>query len=346
MSSVQPVKTALVGFGVSGQSFHAPLLTFVEGIDLAAVVSSKPDLVKSKLPDCTPYTSFEDVLAQPDIELVVLSLPNTLHHDHAKKALLAGKHVVVEKPFTITSAEAEELIEITEQKDLKLSVYHNRRFDCDFLTLQDLMETGRLGKVHSYLCNYNRYRPDIKGRWREQDIPGAGILYDLGAHGIDQALSLFGTPKSVQAKLRVQRKEAAAVDHFHLVLGYDDCDVILHGNCLSTEQGPRFQVSGDKATYITYGMDPQEDMLKAGGGPASPTWGVEAEDDWGTLYNETGEGTPVPSQKGGYERFYAGMRDAIRNDTAVPVSPRDAMQTIRIIEAAYLSEKETRTVLL
>lgn len=343
---MKSIKTALVGFGMSGQIFHAPLLTFVEGIELSAVVSSKPELVKSKLPDCTPYTSFEEVLEQPEIELVVLSLPNTLHYDHAKKALLAGKHVVVEKPFTITSAEAEELIALSEQKGLKLSVYHNRRFDCDFLTVKDLMDSGRLGSVHSYLCNYNRYRPDITGRWREQDAPGSGILYDLGAHGIDQALCLFGTPKSVQAKLRVQRKEAKAVDHFHLVLGYETCDVILHGNCLSTEQGPRFQVSGDKATYITYGMDPQEDMLKAGGGPASATWGVEAEDDWGTLYDEAGEGTPVPSQRGGYERFYAGMRDAIRGNAPVPVSPQDAMQTIRIIEAANLSDKEARVVFL
>ncbi len=146
--------------------------------------------------------------------------------------------------------------------------------------------------------------------------------------------------------MRVQRKGAEAVDHFHLVLGYADCDVILHANCLSTEQGPRFQVTGDKATYITYGMDPQEDMLKDGGGPASPTWGIEAEEDWGTLYNEAGEGTPTPSQRGGYERFYEGMRDAIRDSAPVPVSPQDAMQTIRIIEAAYLSDKEARVVFL
>ncbi|WP_068009034.1 Gfo/Idh/MocA family oxidoreductase [Pseudovibrio axinellae] len=343
---MKPIKTALVGFGVSGQNFHAPLLSFVDGIELTAVVSSKPELVKSVLPDCATYTSFEDVLEEPQIELVVLTVPNTLHYEHTKAALLAGKHVVVEKPFTTTSAEAEELIALSELKGLKLSVYHNRRFDCDFLTLRELVETGQLGKVHSYLCNYNRYRPHIKGRWREQDAPGAGILYDLGAHGIDQALSLFGAPKSVQAKLRIQRKDAAAVDHFHLVLGYDACDVILHGNCLSTEQGPRFQVTGDKATYITYGMDPQEDMLKAGGGPASPAWGVEAEDDWGTLYNEAGEGRCIPSQQGGYERFYTGMRDAIRSDTAVPVSPRDAMLTIRIIEAAYLSDKAARTIFL
>lgn len=343
---MKPIITALVGFGVSGQTFHAPLLIAVDGIQLSAVVSSKPELVSSKLPDCTPYSCFDELLKQPEIELVVLSLPNTLHYEHAKKALLAGKHVVVEKPFTITSAEAKELITLAKQQNCKLSVYHNRRFDCDFLTLQDLIKTDSLGEVHSYLCNYNRYRPDIKGRWREQDIPGAGILYDLGAHSIDQALCLFGAPLSVQAKLRVQRKDAKAVDHFHLVLGYETCDVVLHGNCLSTEQGPRFQVSGDKGTYITYGMDPQEDMLKASGGPEDLTWGVEAEDAWGTLSDTTGEGTKVPSLNGGYERFYEAMRDAIREDAPVPVSPLDAMQTIRIIEAAYLSDKEARTVFL
>ncbi len=343
---MKPVRTALIGFGASGQFFHAPLITHVDGLELVAVLSSKPDLVKAVVPDATPYSDYEEVLRQDDIELVVISVPTELHFDYAKKALAAGKHVVVEKPITPTSAEAEELIALAREKGVKLSVYHNRRWDADFRTLQQLVESGKLGHVHTYLCNYNRYRPEIAGRWREQDIPGSGTFYDLGVHGIDQALTLFGKPRSVQAKLRIQRKGTKAVDHFHLVLGYEDRDIILHSNCLSATQGPRFQVSGDKGAYVTYGMDGQEALMRAGNGPEHPQWGVEAEADWGKLYDETEQGTPVPSLKGSYESFYEGMRNAIRNDASVPVSPEDAALAIRIIEAGYLSDKEARTVLL
>lgn len=341
---MDPVKTVLVGYGQSGQYFHAPLLEYVDGLELSGVVSSKPELVNAALPKARVFTTLGEALDEPEVELIVLGLPNTLHHDYAKKALLAGKHVVVEKPFTITSDEARELIALADERDLKLSVYHNRRFDCDFLTLKDLIETGKLGDVHSYLCNYNRFRPAATGKWRETAAMGSGIFYDLGSHGIDQAIHLFGKPQTVQAKLRVQREGVEAVDHFHVVLGYEDKDIILHGNCLSTHPGPRYQVSGHKGTYLKYGMDPQEDHLKADGTPSDDIWGLEAMENWGVLYDETGQGQPVQSARGCYERYYEMMRDAVRGEGPVPVDPRDALLTIEIIEAGYKSNAEGRTI--
>ncbi len=341
---MQPIKTALVGFGISGQCFQAPVIQAVEELELTCVVSSQADKVLAQLPDVSVYPNLETLLAQADIELVVIATPNDAHYPMAQMALEAGKHVVVEKPFVIHSEEGEALIKLAQKKDRVLSVYQSRRFDGDFLTIKALIEQNRLGQVHSLYSSYNRYRPEVKVRWREQDQPGAGILYDLGAHLIDQALQLFGMPASVDAHLRNQRPGAQAVDHFHLVLSYPQTEVYLHGNCLSTTAGPRFQVYGAEGTYIKHGMDTQEDLLRLHQGPGSAQWGIDPQEAHGVLTDAEGTDMRLETHKGGYEGFYQQMAAAIRTGAKPPVTGDEALDVIRVIEAAYKSNHSGQRV--
>lgn len=341
-----PIKTALIGFGISGQSFQAPILQALGEYELTSVVSSNPEKVHAQLPSAVVYPSIDELLAKGDEELVVIATPNELHGPFAEKALRAGKHVVVEKPFTVDSAEGKQIAALAEEQGKKMSVYHSRRFDGDFLTIQKLISEGHLGEVHTLFSSYNRYRPVVKDRWREQGIPGAGILYDLGSHLVDQALALFGAPDSVTATLRNQRPGAQAVDHFHICLGYDQRDVILHGNNLSTTEGPRFQVYGSEGAFIKYGMDKQEDLLRELKGPGCEGWGEDPEIAWGVYTDASGKSVTVPTERGCYERFYLEMASAIRGAGEVPVMPQEAITTIKIIEAAYASNAARKTIFL
>ena len=343
---MKPIRTALVGFGISGQCFQAPILSAVDKIDLVCVVSRHAQKVHEHLPDVDVYPTIDAMLAQSDVQLVVIATPNTEHAPMAHKALQAGKHVVVEKPFVIHSQEGAELITLANEKGLQLSVYQSRRFDGDFLTIKRLIAEDKLGPIHTFDSSYNRYRPEVKVRWREQAIPGAGILYDLGAHLIDQALQLFGLPQSVNAQLRNRRPNAQAVDHFRLMLSYPDKDVLLHGNCLSTTAGPRFQVHGEKGSYIKYGMDPQEDQLRAFIGPNSEGWGQEPEADWGTFVDAQEQATQLKTETGGYEAFYQQVAKAIHTGAPLPVTAQQALDVIRIIEAAYQSQHQQQRIAL
>ncbi len=349
MNIVQPIKTGLVGFGISGACFQMPVIKAVRDLDLCYVVSGNPDKVKTALPSAKVFTSLEEMLAKSDVELVVIATPNAEHYPMAKLALEADKHVVVEKPFVIDSKEGEELIALAHSRHLKLTVYHSRRFDGDFQTVQHLVREGTLGNVHTFYSSYNRYRPVVKDRWRERDEAGAGILYDLGSHLIDQALRLFGMPTSLAARLRCQRQGAQTVDHFHLVLNYPNTDVILHGNCLSTAQGPRFQVFGDKGSFIKSGMDPQEDFLREGKDPGTKGWAEDSPEHYGQLVVQAGS-TPiqeiVPTLAGGYEDFYQQTAGAIRGRNSLPVSADQALAIIRIIEAAYQSDRQRKCISL
>lgn len=249
-----------------------PIIEYCDELELTAVVSSDKQKVIAQLPYVTVYSQIETMLDDPDIELVIIATPNHLHIPQAKLALQAGKHVVIEKPFCISAEEGKALMDVAQQAGKTLSVYQSRRFDGDFRTIEKLTADGKLGDIHTFYSSYNRYRPEVKVRWREQDTPGAGILYDLGAHLIDQALCLFGLPEKVTAVVRNQRPGAQATDHFHLILHYPQCEAILHANCLSTTEGPRFQVFGHDSAFIKYGMDTQEDMLRDKAGPGTQGW--------------------------------------------------------------------------
>ncbi len=341
---MQPIKTAIVGFGISGQCFQAPILEDCQEIDLCAVVSSNGEKVHAQLPNVEVYPTIENMLENPSIELVIIATPNDLHVPQAKLALLAGKHVVIEKPFSIDVKEGEALIEVAKQVGKKLSVYQSRRFDGDFKTIAKLINEDKLTNIHTFYSTYNRYKPEVKVRWREQDVPGSGIVYDLGAHLIDQALCLFGLPERVTAQLKAQRPAAEAIDHFHIVLHYPNCDAILHSNCLSVTEGPRFQIFTHDAAFIKYGMDTQEDFLREKQGPKTAGWGEDKPENYAAFTNHQGEETIIETEKGGYEAFYQQVATAIRNDKEVPVTAKQALDVIRVIEASYESSKQQRTI--
>ncbi|GLX66155.1 oxidoreductase [Paenibacillus glycanilyticus] len=341
------INVGIVGFGLSGQVFHAPIIQAVEGMEIAKVVSSNPEKVKQHLPKVEVASSLEELLSDESIDLVVITSPNQTHYDYAKQALLAGKHVVVEKPFVNTSEEARDLIETARQQGKLLSVYQNRRWDNDFLTVKSLIEAGELGEIASYEAHYDRYRPQVSERWREQAGPGSGMLYDLGAHLIDQALHLFGKPDSVYADLMPQRAGSEVTDYFHLILTYGTKRVILHSGSIVMQHGPKFQVHGSQGSFVKYGLDSQEDMLRKGGLPGQPEWGQDLEQHYGELtvmVDGKSETRKVKTLQGSYERFYERMAEAIINHKPVPVEAEDAWNTIRIIELAMQSSEEKRVV--
>ncbi len=280
------VRVGLIGYGFSSSTFHAPLLGVIEGFDITAVSSSKPELVGRKLPDAAVEISPSALIQRSDVDLIIITAPNEAHFPLAKEAIEAGKHVVVEKPFVLTFEEGTELIELARSKGVLLSVYHNRRWDNDFLTLQEIIASGRLGTIFTYEAHYDRYRREVRDRWRERAIPGSGLLYDLGAHLIDQALVLFGRPEFITADILSQRDNAQADDYFHITLKYERLRVILHSGMLVKEPGPHFLVHGDKGSFCKYGLDSQEETLKSGGLPGTPKYGEDNERNFGPRLGE------------------------------------------------------------
>lgn len=347
---MEPIHTGLIGFGFSGSTFHAPIIKTIDTLQITNVLSSQPDKVKQHFPKAKICESIDEIIQDPEIELVIITSPNQTHYPYARKALEAGKHVVVEKPFVLSTKEADELIRLSRANGRLISVYQNRRFDSDFLTLQKCISQGILGEIHTYEAHFDRYRPQVRDRWRERDLPGSGLLYDLGSHLIDQALLLFGTPKTVYADLLKQRPQAKTIDYFHLMLGYESgLRVILQAGCLVKSPGPHFEVHGSKGTFIKHGLDPQEEQLKQGLTPLSPGWGEEAADQSAKVWFEY-EGlqfsAAISSLSGCYENYYKEIAEAIRTGGKLPVTAEEARETIRIIEAAIESGQEGRVVVL
>lgn len=346
------ITVGLIGFGVGGQIFHAPILTTVQGLALAKIRATRPEQIKTaktKYPDAAIVPSSDEIINDKDIDLVVITTPNTAHYSLAMQALMAGKHVVVDKPFTINSKEADELIEVAENKKLILSVYHDRRFDSDFRTLQKIIKNRWLGDIVELESRYDRFRNFLKPKaWREEEAPGTGILYDLGAHLIDQVLVLFGLPEAVNADLRLQRKGATAVDNFEVIMHYPGIKVSIKGGMLVREPLPRFILLGNDGSFVKYGMDVQEEALKTGFTPLTKeNWGVEPSSIWGTMNTEINRQHfigKIESEKGDYAAYYLNVYNAILGKEVLMVTPLQARNTIRIIELAMQSEKEKRTI--
>lgn len=343
-----PINLALVGFGMASQVFHAPLIMAEPQLNLHTIVQRSSQSARASYPHAHVVSDLAEVLADPAIELVVIATPNQTHAELAAQALNAGKHVVVDKPFTINSQQADQLIALAQQQQRVLSVYHNRRWDGDFLTAQAVIQAGWLGRLVSYECHYDRYRPQLKqGAWREQASQGSGILYDLGAHLIDQALVLFGLPQSITAQLAKQREGAQTVDYFDLRLGYAELQVTLKAGMLVRELGPRFSLHGTNGSWIKYGIDPQEAALRAGQAPNSPNWGQESTTDWGMLNTELNglvlRGT-VETIDGKYPAYYRNVAQAIQGETELIVQASQARNVIRLIELAEQSAAEQRTI--
>lgn len=341
---MKTIKVAMAGFGKGGRIYNAPVISSVEGLEITRIMTSSSENIeaaKKDFPKAKVVPHLDQLLDDPEIDLVVITLPNHLHKDSAKQALEAGKHVLVEKPFTATVEEANELIDLAKKKDLILSVNHNRRFDSDILTVQKIIEEGRLGKVMEYEAHFDRFRTEIKDSWKEKDeVPGSGLLYDLGSHLIDQALMLFGTPEEVFADLRKQREGSEVVDNFEILLYYPELKVILRAGSLVKEKGPRYKVHGRKGSFIKYGMDPQEELLQAGKKPNdTPNWGRETEEIWGKL-NTVEEERQVESERGDYRKLYQNLYNAILGKEELLVKPEEAREVIKVIELAYRSHEE------
>ncbi|MDQ1831351.1 oxidoreductase [Massilia scottii] len=351
MDSASEVRVGLIGYGFSGATFQAPLIASVPGLRLTRVCSSQGERVLRDFPDVEVVADPAELTASGEVDLVVVATANASHAPLARQALLAGKHVVVEKPFTITLDEGAELIALAEQRQLYLSVFHNRRWDSDFLTLRQTIEAGLLGPINMYEAHFDRYRPNVRGRWREQDLPGSGILFDLGAHLIDQALVLFGNPDCVNCDIGVQRSTEsgsdAADDYFHLTMRYGARRVILHASSLVLQAGPRFTVHGDTGSFIKHGMDPQEAALMRGERPGAPGWGVEPESLHAQLsfvkgaLTVTGKAQSLP---GCYQEYYQGVFDAIAHGKSLPVTAREGLAVIKIIRMAMQSHAQQRSV--
>lgn len=342
------IHVGLVGYGMAGAVFHAPLIASTPGLMLDTIVSSQPEKVHQDFPTIAVVPTLEHLLAQPEITLVVIATPNEVHYDLAKQALTAGKHVVVEKPFVLHVSQGEELMRLARQQQVVLSVFHNCRWNNDFLTIRRLLQQGLLGELATYEAHYDRYRPLVRNRWRERAEPGAGILYDLGSHLIDQALCLFGLPQAIWADVQTQRINAQADDYFHLVLSYPRLRVILHAGSLVRASGPRFQLHGSAGSFLKSGFDSQAEALLAGKHPGDPGWGEDPAEQYGTITTNIGNLTIEGSIKtlpGCYEVFYQGIVEAILSGKPAPVTVQEATNTIRVIEAAWQSQQEHRTIL-
>lgn len=338
------INVGLIGYGLAGATFHAPLICANPQFHLSTVVTSRREPVIRELPGVAIAPTLSAVLMDPAIDLVVIASPSALHCEHAHAALLAGKNVVVDKPVATTSRQADELIELAARRSRVFSVFQNRRWDNDYLTVRRLVDQGSLGKVCHYEVHFDRFRPQVKIGWREEPGPGAGILYDLGTHLIDQSVHMFGMPRAVTADVIAQRAGAAVDDYFHLVLDYFPLRVILHAATLVVQPGPHFTVHGDGGSFLKYGMDGQEDALKRGLLPGDPQWGDDSPQNYGELTPAGGTPRKVATLRGGYEKYYEVLAACLETGGPPPVDPRDARDGLMVLEAAQRSAAERRTI--
>jgi predicted dehydrogenase len=342
--SATEIRVGVIGFGFATRTFHAPLLAATEGYRLAAVASSRAAEMRAALPGVEVAADSAALLRQPTLDLIVVATPNETHAPLAEAALRAGKHVVVDKPFTVTAAEARRLGDVGRECGRVLSVFHNRRWDSDFLTVRQAIGRGLLGRVVACESRFDRFRPEVRERWREGTAPGAGLLYDLGPHLIDQALVLFGIPDTVQATLARQRPGARSDDWFQVVLRYGEGLVVtLQAGSLVAGGSARFTVHGDRATLVKRGADVQEEQLRSGLRPGAAGWGVDP-DDAVLTDGATGETRAVPAAPGDQRGYYEALRESLRGRGPVPVPAAEGAGVIAMIEAALRSEAEGRRV--
>ena len=348
MNEHGPIRVGLAGFGMSGRIFHAPFIHADPRFSLRKVYERSTERAKEEYPETEVVHSFEELLGE-DVDLVVVTTPNPLHVPMASQALAAGKHVVVEEPAAASSREAEELRRLAEANRVLFTVYQNRRLDGGFLTVRKLIEGGRLGEVVDYTCHFDRFITGYRSKpWKREGGRGVDLLYDIGVHLVDQAVSLFGLPGEVYGDLRRQRPESPGVDRFTVVLYYPDKRAVLSAGELVAMPGPHLAVNGRKGTYLKYGRDVQEERLLRGLRPAEdPEWGREDPADFGKLYTVTEDGVreeAVPTETGDYGGYYDALYQTLRHGAPPLVGPGEAAAVLRILEAAQESSREKRRV--
>lgn len=345
---MEPIKTAILSFGMSGQVFHGPFMDVHPGFEFYAVWERTKNIAEQKYPGVKTYRTLEEVLGDPEVELVIVNTPNYTHYEYAKKALEADKHVLVEKPFVTSVAQGEELVKLAKDKGLTFSVYHNRRFDSDFKIVKRVMDENMLGEIVEAEFHFDRYKEELSPKLhKENPGPGAGVLNDLGSHIIDQALKLFGKPEALFADIRTIRPASQVDDYFEVLLYYPQLRVRLHSSYLVREALPSYILHGTRGSFLKHRTDIQEKDLQDGRRPGSEGWGREPEAEKGLLHTEI-DGKVVreyiASEPGNYMDYFEGIFQAIRNGQPEPVSASEGLDVIRIIEMAFKSN-EQKTVL-
>jgi len=345
---MKQIRTAILSFGMSGKVFHAPFIHLHQGFELYGMWERTKSESIAIYPDIKIFRSLEEILADQTIELVVVNTPTASHFEYAKRSLEAGKHIVVEKAFTTTVAEAIELKELAEKKGLKISVFQNRRWDSDFKTVRKVIEEGLLGEIMEVEIHFDRFKDELSPKaHKETPLPGAGILNDLSPHLIDQALTLFGIPDSVFADIRITRPGSKVDDYFEILLYYAVIRVRLKAGYQVREPFPSYVIHGRKGSFLKSRGDLQEVKLMAGEKPNLTDWCTEPESEQGLLHTEI-DGKVVrekiPTLKGNYYDYYEGIFQSIRNNQPIQVSATDGINVMRIIDASFKSSKERKVI--
>jgi predicted dehydrogenase len=336
------IRVAVVGYGFSSTTFHLPFIQADPQFSLQYIVSSKVDSVKLDHADVAAVSQLSDIPVDK-VDLVVITTPNQLHFEQVRDCLNAGWHVVVEKPFVLSREQAVTLADLAEQLGRLLVVFQNRRWDGDFLTLRSMIDTGGVGQVKKFVSRFDRFRPNVRVRWREQAGPGAGILWDLGPHLVDQMVALFGKPSAVTASVMTLRDSADVDDNFEIWFEYPGFQVMLGSSSFQAGPIARFQLEGSEGTFIKYGLDVQEDALRRGEDVSDERWGQETEDSWGILYSET-KNKLLVTKPGNYGAFWHQVYLCLAEGAKSPVPLSESILVIELIELAFKSSQEKRTI--
>jgi scyllo-inositol 2-dehydrogenase (NADP+) len=344
------INVGLIGFGLSGRSFHAPVISAVPGMCLAAILQRHGDEASVAYPQAKIVRSLDELLAIPDLQLIVIATPNETHASFARAALSSGRSVVVDKPFTTSYEEAADLVKFAEKSGKLLTVYQNRRYDGDFQAIRQLVAENALGRIVRFETNYDRFRPNFKPKaWREKNAPGAGILFDIGPHLIDHAMILFGKPEAITADVRIERLGGAADDAFDILFHYpNSMRAVLSSNILAAVSRDRFLLFGTKGAFVKHSFDPQENNLRFGKIPKEGPWGAEPEENWGVLTLSDGTTTThrrIPSGTADYRDYYANIRDTVEGKAHPFVPLPYALDVMRALDLARESSTTRRTIL-
>jgi predicted dehydrogenase len=343
------IEVGLIGFGLAGQAFHAPVIRAVPGLHLAAILQRSGNEAAEKYPVVRIVRNLDELLAIREIQLIVIATPNDTHFPIARQCLAAGRDVVVDKPFTANLEEAVSLVQFAKSAGRLLTVYQNRRYDGDFQAIRQLVAAGTLGHIVRFETSYDRYRPKLKsGAWRETQRPGSGILFDIAPHLIDHAVVLFGFPEAITADVRAERENALADDAFDITLHYPGkMRAVLRSSILAAAPRPRFVVFGTQGSFVKQSFDPQENNLRNGNIPGNTAWGFEPEEKWGVLTLSAGDSLTqqrIPSASCDYRDYYFNVRDTILGRATLAVTPEYALAVMRMLELARESSQKRCTI--
>lgn len=339
---------ALCSYGMSGKVFHAPLISAEPQLRLHSILQRSGDSALQDYPGVKLVKTFEELLADAALDIIVINTPNEHHHPMTKAALLAGKHVVVEKPFTLSLSEGQELIELAQQQQKIIAVFHNKRLETDHLTVAKILSEGELGRVVEIEWHYDRFRHSVTHKaWKENDLPGAGTWWDLGVHMLDSMLNLLGRPQAVNADMRSLRRAQGSTDYFNVCFHYPDMRVLLRSSTYVSEKGATVSLHGDKGSFLKFGQDVQEQQLMKGIKPGERHWAMHGDDNQGVLHLQTDSGSErrqIASERGCYELFYRNIADAILDKDTLRFGAQQALLAVEMLLAAEESNRQQKTI--